>query len=162
LLERPTSPVPGIPLSTPSTVRGLLPLSVTGLCAFFYPRPLRPVRASAPLRKATTARQPTAHTGARPFPPLPTGPPSSLSHLLSQRNARASTKQNTPGPQPRSRSLSLYRGATPMKPKGSMWSCPGREACQSRSWPCQETVTQVFIRALMSTGAPNKARGRSA
>ena len=56
----------------------------------------------------------------------------------------------------------VYRGATPMKPKGSMWSCPGRAACQSRSWPCQETVTQVFIRAPRSTGAPNKARGRSA
>ena len=111
LLERPTSPVPGIPLSTPSTVRGLLPLSVTGLCAFFYPRPLRPVRASAPLRKAPTARQPTAHTGDRPRPPLPTGPPSSLSHLISQRDARASTKQRTPGPQPRSRSLSGANGS---------------------------------------------------
>ena len=78
-----------------------------GLCAFFfYPRPLRSVRASALPRKAPTARQPTAHTGDRPRPPLPTGPPSSLSHLISQRDARASTKQSTPGPQPRSRSLS--------------------------------------------------------
>ena len=25
----------------------------------------------------------------------------------------------------------MYRGATPMKPKGSMWSCPGRAACRS-------------------------------
>jgi len=82
-----------------------------GLRAFFYPRPLRPVRASAPLRKATTARQPTAHTGDRPRPPLPTGPPSSLSHLISQRDARASTKQSTPGPQPRSRSLSGANGS---------------------------------------------------
>jgi hypothetical protein len=111
LLERPTLPVPGVPLSTPSTVRGLLPLSVTGLRAFFYPRTLRPVRTSAPLRKATTARQPTAHTSVRPRPPLPTGPPSSLSHILSQRNARASTKQSTPGPQPRSRSLSGAKGS---------------------------------------------------
>jgi hypothetical protein len=31
-VERPTSPVPGVPLSTQSTVRGLLPLSVTALC----------------------------------------------------------------------------------------------------------------------------------
>jgi hypothetical protein len=29
MLERPTSPATGVPLSTPSTVRGLLPLSVT-------------------------------------------------------------------------------------------------------------------------------------
>jgi len=79
--------------------------------ALFYPRPLRPVRASAPLRKAPTARQPTAHNGARPRPPLPTGPPSSLSHLLSQRDARASTKQSTPGPQPLSRSLSSAKGS---------------------------------------------------
>jgi hypothetical protein len=39
-------------------------------------------------------------------PPLPTGPPSSPSPLLSQRSARASTKQSTPGPRPRNRSLS--------------------------------------------------------
>jgi hypothetical protein len=57
----------------------------------------------------------------------------------------------------------MYCGATPIKPKGYMWSCPGRAACQSRSCVAsQETVTQVFTRAPMSTGAPNKARGRSA
>ena len=73
---------------------------------FFYPRPLRPLRASASLHRAPTARQPAAHPGARPRPPLPTGPPSSPSPLLSQRSARASTKQSTPGPRPRNRSLS--------------------------------------------------------
>ena len=46
-----------------------------------------------------TPRRPTA-------PPLPTGPPSSPSPLLSQRSARASTNQSTPGPRPRNRSLS--------------------------------------------------------
>ena len=114
-------PVPILVRSTVSAGPWLSPcvgrLSVGGLArasdvadaqgfALFYPRPLRPVRASAPLRKATTARQPTAHTGDRPRPPLPTGPPSSLSHLISQRDARASTKQSTPAPRPRNRSLS--------------------------------------------------------
>ena len=118
-------PVPILVRSTVSAGPWLSPcvgrLSVGGLArasdvadaqgfALFYPRPLRPVRASAPLRKAPTARQPTAHTSDRPRPPLPTGPPSSLSHLISQRDARASTKQSTPGPQPRSRSLSGANG----------------------------------------------------
>ena len=48
----------------------------------------------------------------------------------------------------------MYRGATPMKPKGSMWSCPGRAACQSRSWPCQETVTQVLPELRCRLGLP--------
>ena len=64
-------PAPAVPaLSSPFFF--LYPLQGFAL---FYPRPLRPVRASAPLRKAPTALQPTAHTGARPRPPLPTGPP---------------------------------------------------------------------------------------
>ena len=88
--------------------RALLSTESCYPCSFalFYPRPLRPLRASASLHRAPTARQPAAHPGARPRAPLPTGPPSSPSHLLSQRSARASTKQSTPGPRPRNRSLS--------------------------------------------------------
>ena len=88
--------------------RALLSTESCYPCSFalFYPRPLRPLRASASLHRAPTARQPAAHPGARPRPPLPTGPPSSPSPLLSQRSARASTKQSTPGPRPRNRSLS--------------------------------------------------------
>ena len=86
----PILPVPILVRSTVSAGPWLSPcvgrLSVGGLArasdvadaqgfVLFYPRPLRPVRASAPLRKASTARQPTAHTGDRPRPPLPTGPP---------------------------------------------------------------------------------------
>jgi len=37
----------------------------------------------------------------------------------------------------------MYSDATPIIPKGYMWSCPGRSPDQSRSWPRQETVTQV-------------------
>ena len=88
--------------------RALLSTESCYPCSFalFYPRPLRPLRASASLHRSPTARQPAAHPGARPRPPLPTGPPSSPSPLLSQRSARASTKQSTPGPRPRNRSLS--------------------------------------------------------
>jgi hypothetical protein len=82
-------PVPILVRSTVSAGPWLSPcvgrLSVGGLArasdvadaqgfALFYPRPLRPVRASAPLRKAPTARQPTAHTGDRPRPPPPNRP----------------------------------------------------------------------------------------
>ena len=88
--------------------RALLSTESCYHCSFalFYPRPLRPLRASASLHRAPTARQPAAHPGARPRPPPPTGPPSSPSPLLSQRSARASTKQSTPGPRQRNRSLS--------------------------------------------------------
>ena len=89
--------------------RALLSTESCYPCSFalFYPRPLRPLRASASLHRAPTVRQPAAHPGARPRPPLPTDPPSSPSPLLSQRSARASTKQSTPGPRPRNRSLSV-------------------------------------------------------
>ena len=64
--------------------RALLSTESCYPCSFalFYPRPLRPLRASASLHRAPTARQPAAHPGARPRPPLPTGPPSSPSPLL--------------------------------------------------------------------------------
>ena len=67
--------------------RALLSTESCYPCSFalFYPRPLRPLRASASLHRAPTARQPAAHPGARPRPVLPTGPPSSPSPLLSQR-----------------------------------------------------------------------------
>ena len=54
----PVSPFRPRPLSVASFLYQLQGFTL------FYPRPLRPLRASAPLRKAPTARQPTAHTGA--------------------------------------------------------------------------------------------------
>ena len=53
----------------------------------------------------------------------------------------------------------MYRGATPIIPKGYMWSCPRR----SRSWSHNNLPRDSdpgFKRAPMSTGAPNKVRGR--
>jgi hypothetical protein len=63
-------------------------------------------RASRDCKGGGRPGQPAAHPGARPRPPLPTGPSYSPCPLLSHQSARASTKQSTPGPRPRNRSLS--------------------------------------------------------
>ena len=57
----------------------------------------------------------------------------------------------------------MYRGATPIKPKGHMWSCPGRAARPvSVLGFAPGDRDPGFKRAPMLTGAPNKVRGRSA
>jgi hypothetical protein len=47
----------------------------------------------------------------------------------------------------------MYRGATPIIPKGYMWSCPGR-AARPRSWSYQETVTRVSTEPRCRLGLP--------
>ena len=77
--------------------RALLSTESCYPCSFalFYPRPLRPLRASASLHRAPTARQPAAHPGDRPRPPSQQArplrlPPSSPNgaHVRAQNRAR--------------------------------------------------------------------------